>query len=45
MKSDWFVANVTRGVTPDRAERSTKEMILDISLANSGYFCGREARL
>ena len=39
MKTEWLVANGTPGVSPDRAERATQEMILDITLANLGRFC------
>ena len=45
MKTEWLVANVTAGVSSDRAEYATQEMILDVSLANSGRFCDQGATL
>ena len=34
MKTKWLVAGVTPGISPDRAEPATQEMILDVSLTN-----------
>ena len=45
MNIEWLVANVTPGVFPDRVQRATQEMILDVSLADSGRFCDRGAIL
>ena len=39
MKTEWLVVIETPGVSPDRAEHATQEMILDVSLTNSGRFC------
>ena len=45
MKTDWLVADITHGVSPDRAERDTQEMVLDVPFANSGRFCDQGASL
>ena len=39
IKIEWLIADVTPGASSDRAERATQEMIVDVSLANSGRFC------
>ena len=39
MKTEWLVAIRAPDVYPDRAEHATQEMILDVSLTNSGRFC------
>ena len=41
MKTEWLVADVTPGVSPDREEDATQEMVLDVSFANSGRFRDR----
>ena len=48
IKTEWLVANVTSPhLSPDRGERAIQEqeMVLDVSLANSGRFCDRRATL
>ena len=45
MKTEWLVADVTPGVSPDRTEHATQEMILDVSLTNSCRFSDRGAIL
>ena len=47
MKTEWLVADATPGVSPDRAEGATQEMISHVSFASSGrfIFCDRGVTL